>query len=215
MRSAWISAVVLPVSRAISPGCGVRMRMRPRGREAPPTSASASSTIGPCERLGQRAAPAPRSAARAQPGPDRDHGLALRQRLQVGVERDAARFGFGSGSVISSGACDAISAIALRPTPPSPAPRRRAAPPSRPSPPRPVLPRDPPTTSTCPKVPLCPRGRARRKQSAEHRRLDQREPRVRIQLGRAADRAHHQLAHVVAVRRHHLRRLSGAVKVTV
>src|ERR1035438_1525050 len=47
MRSAWISAVVLPVRRAISPGCGVRIRVRLDRPEACPTSASASNTIGP------------------------------------------------------------------------------------------------------------------------------------------------------------------------
>ena len=83
----------------------------------------------------------------------------------------------GSGSVISSGACDAISAIALSAdaTVTSPAPARSAASPAIAA--APVLPRDPATTSTWPNVPLCPAGRARRQQLAEHRRLHQREPR--------------------------------------
>ena len=62
----------------------------------------------------------------------------------------------GSGSVINSGACDAISAMALwaEATVTSPAPARSADSPAIAA--APVLPREPATTSTWPYVPLCP-----------------------------------------------------------
>ena len=61
-----------------------------------------------------------------------------------------------SGTVISSGACEAICAIALwaEATVTRPAPARRAANPDMAG--APVFPREPPTTRTWPKVPLCP-----------------------------------------------------------
>ncbi len=63
-----------------------------------------------------------------------------------------------SGAVISSGAWAAICGMApaAEATVTRPAPARSAAMPAMAA--APVLPREPPTTSTCPNVPLCPQG---------------------------------------------------------
>ena len=134
---------------------GVRREHAHARRTAPrglPTSASASSTIGPREGFEPaQCTIAAMCGARPRPGPDRDHALALGQRFQIGVERDAARFGFAAAAPSSAPAhATAISAMALSAdaTVTSPAPARSAAIPAIAA--APVLPRDPPTTSTWP-----------------------------------------------------------------
>ncbi len=94
-----------------------------------------------------------------QSGAHGDDGLTLRHGIQVGRNGERCRAAsLCSGSVINSGACEAICGIALsaEATVTRPAPARRAAHPAIDG--APVLPREPPITSTWPNVPLCPAG---------------------------------------------------------
>jgi len=151
---------VLPVRRAISPGCGVedayggtgRFRLPtgffPLSRFTPPTSASGPEpwVLG-SYRLAH--APSPRFAGRAPAQAHGDHALAARQRFQAGVERDACRIRFRAAARSSTRAHARRSPRwRWRPTPRSPTPRRaqRRHPGHRRR--RPVLPRDPATSST-------------------------------------------------------------------
>ena len=116
-----------PVRRDISPGCGVSTRQRRPAVEACPTSASASSTIGPAK-ASQRARTS--AAIPCGPGPGRSRS---RSCPSASIASDRVR---SSGAVISSGACAAIcgnarsaDATVTRPAPARSAPsrhRRRA-----------------------------------------------------------------------------------------
>ena len=169
---------ILPVSRAISPGCGVSTRMRSRrpgrlarsGRRHPAPSAVRTPRRGVHQR---RRSP----AARPSPGPIAITVLPSASGFQVGGDGDrAVRRLFAAARSSTPARARRSAESRSRPRPPSPAPRPRAARPGPPWPARPVLPREPRHHQHVAEGALVPAARPRRQQFAEHRRLDQRQP---------------------------------------
>ena len=211
MRSACTSAVVFPVSRAISPGCGVRMRVC-EGRLVRPRT-PAHQRVGVQHHRLRTPRPAPCTSAAIcgacpSPGPIATTVLPCASASRSAFSAMLPDSVSGSGSVINSGACDRdLRDRASRPKPPSPAPRRRAARRARTSPPRRSCRASPPPPARARTCPCAPPG-ARRQQLAEHRRLHAaRATTSAYSVAGLPIAPHHQFAHVVAIRRHHLRHL--------
>src|ERR1022692_2664520 len=187
-RSAEISAMVLPQSRAISPGCGVSTRSLPAPDHAEPASAfraSASTTMGCANSANARRTKATVSGSVPCPGP-----MAMTSLFSTMAERRPLE----SASVISSAAWPAMTGMAdsSEATVTKPPPERSAAIPHM------------------AEAAFVAGARARRQQVAEQDRLHQRQPNgiVRIvELRRAADGRHAQLTHGIAIRRQRVSRL--------
>src|SRR5690606_20753776 len=160
-RPSWTSAVVMPISRAASPGCGVRIASpTARGCSASRFSASASSTIGFAV---PRAACSNPRAQSPRPSPGPIATTVARSSSGAKASPESTACAIASGWRASSAAtCSARVATLTRP-----APQRNAA--CAHSTIAPPLPRSPPTHSTCPWSPLWlsrARGRSQRASSA-------------------------------------------------
>src|SRR5439155_636402 len=163
-RRACISAVVWPDRRAISPGCGVRTRVRPPARKVlmQPAKAfkpSASRTTGRSYLLTAARTISAVSGALPMPGPMARTDLpstSLSSRPPSSARSEIAPESVsGSGSVMNSMPRDATTGKALSAvaTVTRPAPARNAARAARAA--APVSPTEPARIRTCPKVPLC------------------------------------------------------------